>query len=108
MTIKQDGLGGKSKNGTYRLPFLVRCPRLLLRFGLDQGSARDEGFRKRGGGHEISTHSDFPITLHYADLDILGACLYDLKQTLHSQFDTLFPCQIVFVILLQEFTDGFR
>jgi hypothetical protein len=56
---------------------------------------------------EEDTHCDFSIALHHADLDILRACLYNLKQALYSQLDTLLPRQIVFVVLLQEFTDGF-
>ena len=52
-------------------------------------------------------YGNFPIALHNAYLNILRTRLHNLQQTLHSQFDAFIPCQIVFVVLLQEFTDGF-
>lgn len=79
-------------------------------FDLDQVEVL-QGMSK-GVGYTIVNHkeaySNFSIALHNADLDILRACLYDLQQTLHSKLNTLFSSQIVFVILLQKFTDGFR
>lgn len=61
--------------------------------------------------HEVrkgqETHSNLPITLHNADLDILGTRLYDLQKTLDGEFDALFACEVVFVVLFEEFADGF-
>ena len=55
----------------------------------------------------LEAYGNLPIALHDANLDILRACLYNFQQTLYSQLDTLLARQIVFVILFQEFTDGF-
>lgn len=53
------------------------------------------------------TYGDFSVTFHDADLNILRSSLNNLQQTLHGELDALFPCEIVLVVLLQEFSDSF-
>jgi hypothetical protein len=54
-----------------------------------------------------NTNGDFAVSLHDADLNVLGASLYNLQKTLHGELDALIARQIVFVVLFEEFADGF-
>ena len=47
-------------------------------------------------------YSDFAITFHDADLDVLRACLNNFQQTLDSEFDCVIAGQVVLVVLLEE------
>ena len=53
------------------------------------------------------THSDLAIALHDTDLDVLRSRLNDFQQTFDRQLDTLLPCEIVLVILLQKLPHSF-
>ncbi len=48
------------------------------------------------------TYSDFAIALHYADLNVLCAGLYDFEQRLDRKLDGVLTGEIVLVVLLKE------
>jgi hypothetical protein len=72
----------------------------ILRFS-DGQSGADKGYTILG------THGNLSVALHNADLDVFRTGLHNLKETLHSEFDTVFTRHVVFVVLFQKLSNGF-
>lgn len=56
---------------------------------------------------ETKTHGDLAVSFHHSQLDVLGAGLYHLQQTLDGQLDGLLPVRILLPMLLKELSDRF-